>query len=90
MVSLAGLLRRIQMFWQPISNILNQSYSEAGLPQSWKCANIVPNPKEKPARGINKYMRSITLTPIILKKDQNQYETIPNSNQPMATEEQRE
>ena len=27
---------------RPKSNTLNQSYSEARLPQSWKCANIVP------------------------------------------------
>ena len=32
----------------PISEILISSYQEAGLPQSWKCADIVPIPKHKP------------------------------------------
>ena len=52
---------------QPISNILNQSYREARLPQSWKSANITPIPKQKPVRNINKHLRPISLTPIILK-----------------------
>ena len=52
---------------QPISNILNQSYREARLPQSWKSANITPIPKEKPVRNINKHLRPISLTPIISK-----------------------
>ena len=82
---------------QPISNILNQSYREARLPQSWKRGNITPIPKEKLMRNINKHLRPISLTPIIskiaesfvvetfvkpavLKKDRNQYGTIPNSS----------
>ena len=43
---------------QPISNILNQSYREARLPQSWKSANITPIPKEKPVHNINKHFDS--------------------------------
>ena len=52
---------------RPISDILNQSYSEKCLPQSWKCANIVPIPKEKPVRDVNKHLRPISLTSIISK-----------------------
>ncbi|CAB4042452.1 Hypothetical predicted protein, partial [Paramuricea clavata] len=34
----------------PISDILNSSYQEASLPQSRKCADIVPIPKQKPVQ----------------------------------------
>ena len=34
----------------PISNILNSSFKDARVPQSWKYANIIPIPKEKPVR----------------------------------------
>ncbi len=52
---------------RPISGIINQSYRETHLPESWKCANIAPIPKEKPVRIINKHLRPISLTPIISK-----------------------
>ena len=52
---------------RPISGIINQSYHETHLPESWKCANIAPIPKEKPVRIINKHLRPISLTPIISK-----------------------
>ena len=39
--------------------------SKASLPQSWKCTNIVPIPKEKPVRDINRHPRPFSLTPII-------------------------
>ena len=51
----------------PISDILNSSYQEASLPQSWKCADIVPIPKQKPVQEVNKDLRPISLTPIISK-----------------------
>ena len=41
-----------------ISGILNQSYCETRLPQSWKSANITPIPKEKTVRSINKHAPS--------------------------------
>ena len=49
----------------PISKILDYSYQEAGPPQSWKCADIVPIPKQKTVREINKDLRPISLTLII-------------------------
>ena len=51
----------------PISNILNCSFHEARVPQSWKHANIIPIPKEKPVRDVNKHLRPISLTPIVSK-----------------------
>ena len=51
----------------PISNILNSSFIEARVPQSWKHANIIPIPKEKPVRDVNKHLRPISLTPIVSK-----------------------
>ena len=51
----------------PISDILNSSYQEASLPQSWRCADIVPIPKQKPVQEVNKDLRPISLTPIISK-----------------------
>ena len=51
----------------PVSEILNCSYQEACLPQSWKHADIIPIPKQKPVREVNKHLRPISLTPIISK-----------------------
>ena len=51
----------------PISDILNCSYQEASLPQSWKCADIIPIPKQKPVQSVNRDLRPISLTPIISK-----------------------
>ena len=50
-----------------ISEIINSSYREAGLPQSWKCADIVPIPKHKPVQEVNKDLRPISLIPIMSK-----------------------
>ena len=51
----------------PISNILNSSFKETRVPQSWKYANIISIPKEKPVRDVNKHLRPISLTPIVSK-----------------------
>jgi hypothetical protein len=52
---------------QPIANIINKSYSETHLPLSWKSADVVPIPKEKPVRDINCHLRPISVTPIVSK-----------------------
>ena len=52
----------------PITDILNCSYREGHLPQSWKEADIVPIPKQKPIQDVNKHaLRPISLTPVSLK-----------------------
>ena len=51
----------------PISNILNCSFREARLPQSWKKADITPIPKQKPVHDVSKHLRPISLTPILSK-----------------------
>ena len=50
-----------------VTDILNCSYSEAQLPQSWKFADIVPIPKQTPVYDVNKHLRPISLTPILSK-----------------------
>ena len=52
---------------QVVIDILNCSYSEARLPQSWKEADIAPVPKQTPADDVNKYLRQISLTPVLSK-----------------------
>ena len=47
-----------------VTNILNCSFSEARLPQSWKHADITPIPKQTPVHDVNKYLRPISLTSI--------------------------
>ena len=52
---------------EPITDILNCSFREGCLPPSWKRADIVPVPKEKPVKEVNKDLRPISLTPILSK-----------------------
>ena len=52
---------------QPVSDILNCSYRKCRLPQSWKEANVVPVPKQKPVKDVNKHLRPISLTPVLSK-----------------------
>ena len=51
----------------PIADILNSSYREGRLPPSWKEADVVPVPKQRPVQDINKHLRPISLTPILSK-----------------------
>ena len=51
----------------PVSDILNYSYREGRLPSSWKHASVVPVLKQKPVHKLNKHLRPISLTPILLK-----------------------
>ena len=50
-----------------VADIINTSYNEGRLPSSWKFANIIPIPKAKPVREVNKDLRPISLTPILSK-----------------------
>ncbi|XP_022808365.1 uncharacterized protein LOC111345348 [Stylophora pistillata] len=51
----------------PIADILNLSYREGRLLHSWKEADVVPVPKQRPLQDINKHLRPISLTPILSK-----------------------
>lgn len=78
----------------PIRDILNcsGSYSEGRLVPSWKTADIVSIPKQKPVKEVNKHLRPISLTPVltkiaeelrpaILKRiGENQFGSIPKSS----------
>ena len=50
-----------------VCDIINSSYQEKRLPSSWKDADIVPLPKQKPITDVNKHMCPISLTSIISK-----------------------
>jgi hypothetical protein len=43
----------------PVKGILNLSYRNSYLPQSWKEADIVTLPKQKPVKDVNKHLRPI-------------------------------
>ena len=95
---LAWLLKEnADLFAELVRDILNYSYREGHLPQSWKEAEIIPVPKQKPIKDINKHLRPISLTPIISKVAEeyvvescvkpavlNQFGTIPNSSTTQA------
>ena len=51
----------------PVSDIINCSYHEGYLPTSWKKADVVANPKQKPVKDINNHLCPISLTPIMSK-----------------------
>ena len=50
-----------------VTDILNCSFSEARLPQSWKHADIPRIPKQTPVRDVNKHLQPISLTSILSK-----------------------
>ncbi|PFX11710.1 G-protein coupled receptor 126 [Stylophora pistillata] len=50
-----------------VRDILNSSYLEARLPQSWKLANVAPIPKRTPVYDVNKHLRPISHTPVLSK-----------------------
>ena len=50
-----------------ITDIINSSFAECRLPPSWKSADIVPIPKQKPIKDVNKHLRPISLTPVLSK-----------------------
>ncbi len=52
---------------QPIADIVNKSYCEACLPQSWKSTDVVPIPKEEPECDVNCHLQPISLTLIVSK-----------------------
>ena len=51
----------------PVSVILNSSFHESRLLPSWKKADVVPVPKQRPVNDINKHLHPISLTPILSK-----------------------
>ena len=62
------LLRKYaEILVQPITFILNASFREQRLPTSWKLADLVPLPKQKPVEDLIKHLRPISLTPAISK-----------------------
>ena len=51
----------------PVFKILNSSYLEYSLPAAWKLADVIPIPKQKPVRTVNKDLRPVLLTPMVSK-----------------------
>ena len=50
-----------------VTDIINCSFAEAHLPQSWKQADIVLVPKQVLVYDVNKHLRPISLTPVLSK-----------------------
>ena len=50
-----------------VTDIINCSFGEARLLQSWKHAFIVPIPKQMPVYNVNKHLQPISLTPVLSK-----------------------
>ena len=61
------LKENADLLTEPVTDILNCFYFETCLPPSWKEADVVPVPKQKPINDINKHLRPISLTPILSK-----------------------
>ena len=51
----------------PVCSILNTSFTEQTLPNSWKHANVIPLAKKKAVTIITKHVRPISLTPTLSK-----------------------
>ena len=50
-----------------VTDIINCSFAESRLPPSWKSADTVQIPKQKPIKDVNKHLRSISLTLVLSK-----------------------
>ncbi|EDO37333.1 predicted protein [Nematostella vectensis] len=50
------LKEKADLLAEPVTDILNCSFKEARLPQSWKDADIAPVPKQKPVLDVNKHL----------------------------------
>ena len=51
------LKKNAELLSDPVKKILNCSFRDGCLPQSWKNADDVPLPKQKPVKDINKHLR---------------------------------
>ena len=51
-----------------VTDIINCSFTEVRLPQSWKHADIVPIPKEIPVYDVDKHLHPLSLTPAYYQK----------------------
>ena len=63
----AGWKENADLLADPVKEIWNLSYRDSYLPQSWKEADIVPLPKQKPVKDVNKHLRPISLTSVVSK-----------------------
>ena len=61
------LKENADIFAGPVMSVINCSFLESCLPISWKEADIVPVPKQKPVNDVNKDLRPISLTPVLSK-----------------------
>ena len=61
------LKENADIFARPVMSIINCSFLESRLPPSWKEADMVPIPKQKPVNDVNKDLRPISLTPVLSK-----------------------
>ena len=52
---------------EPVKDNLSCSFKESCTPPYRKSAEVVPVPKEKPVKDVNKHLRPISLTPVLSK-----------------------
>ena len=52
---------------QPVASVFNASLCQSTVPTIWKSADIVPLPKTRPPRIVEKDLRPISLTPVLAK-----------------------
>ena len=51
----------------PLTALFNTSLRDGVIPALWKTAHVIPLPKKQPPQSIEKYIRPISLTPIVSK-----------------------
>ena len=50
-----------------VTDIINCSFAKSRLPRSWKSADTVSIPKQKPIKDVNKHLCPISVTPVLFK-----------------------
>jgi len=50
------LKKNADLLAPPIMDVMNSSFREGRLPLSWKEADIVPIPKQRPIQDVNKHL----------------------------------
>ena len=61
------LKKNADLLSDTVTDIINCSFSESRLPPSWKSADTMLIPMQKPIKDVNKHLRPISLTPVLSK-----------------------
>ena len=66
-LSLSGSNLQLPRYWPISRSHRSTSLRDGVIPTLWKTAHVIPLPKKQPPRSIEKDIRPISLTPIVLK-----------------------